>query len=118
MKSGGVKGSRLAVPSATDASASIAAVGFVAEKRPSIDEGSSLRKRSRRETSEQPVNTSGSTTRVPIEKGKEPVVTEEALERRYTLHELCEVEDRARKDKSFAIIMTQLKVAKGEAPLM
>ncbi|RWV78216.1 hypothetical protein GW17_00060846 [Ensete ventricosum] len=118
MKSGGMKGSRLAVPSATDASASVVAVGFVAEKRPNIDEGSSLRKSSRRETFEQPVDTSGSTTRVPVEKGKEPAVSEEALEWRYTLHELCKVEDRAGKDKYFAIIMTQLKVAKGEAPLM
>ncbi|RWW26393.1 hypothetical protein GW17_00009217 [Ensete ventricosum] len=61
---------------------------------------------------------SGSTTKVLVEKGKEPVVTEEAPECGYTLRELCKVEDRAGVEKYFAIVMTRLKVAEGEAPMM
>ncbi|RZS02538.1 hypothetical protein BHM03_00032598 [Ensete ventricosum] len=90
MKSNSVKGSGSTVPLATDASSSVVVAGFVAEKRPSIDERSSLRKRSLRETSEQPADALGSTTKVPVEKGKELMVIEEAPERGYTLHELCE----------------------------
>ncbi|RWW71540.1 hypothetical protein BHE74_00020711 [Ensete ventricosum] len=100
-----------------DAFASVVVAGFLAEKHPSIDEGSSMRKRNRRETSKQLADASGSTTRVPVEKGKESVVIEEAPERGHTLHELCEVEDRAGV-KYFATIITRLKVAEGEAPLM
>ncbi|RRT71027.1 hypothetical protein B296_00032196 [Ensete ventricosum] len=92
MKSNSVKGSGSTVPLATDASSSVVVAGFVAEKCPSIDERSSLRKRSLRETSEQPADALGSTTKVPVEKGKELMVIEEAPERGYTLHELCEVE--------------------------
>ncbi|RRT50877.1 hypothetical protein B296_00038246 [Ensete ventricosum] len=50
------------------------------EKHPSVDEGLSLRKRSRRETPEHQANVSGSTTTVPLGKGKEPVAMEEARE--------------------------------------
>ncbi|RWW04033.1 hypothetical protein GW17_00032766 [Ensete ventricosum] len=43
---------------------------------------------------------------------------EEAPERGYTLWELCEVEDRVGAESYFATVMTQLKVAEGEDPLM
>ncbi|RZS00298.1 hypothetical protein BHM03_00029974 [Ensete ventricosum] len=117
MKFGGETGNGSTVPSTTDAFASVVVAGFLAEKHPSIDEGSSMRKRNRRETSKQLADASGSTTRVPVEKGKESVVIEEAPERGHTLHELCEVEDRAGV-KHFATVITRLKVAEGEAPLM
>ncbi|RWV91561.1 hypothetical protein GW17_00046147 [Ensete ventricosum] len=50
------------------------------EKHPSVDEGLSLRKRSRRETPEHLADASGSTTTVPLGKGKELVAMEEARE--------------------------------------
>ncbi|RWW82283.1 hypothetical protein BHE74_00009261 [Ensete ventricosum] len=118
MKSNSVKGSGSAVPSTTDASGSVVVVGFVAEKRPSIDERSSLRKRSMRETSEQPADASGSTTRVPVEKGKEPVVIEEAPERGYTLHELCEAANKEFKHQagqdSVATAILRVKELEGD----
>ncbi|RRT70198.1 hypothetical protein B296_00036669, partial [Ensete ventricosum] len=55
---------------------------------------------------------------VPVEKGKEPVVTEEAPECEYTLRELCKVEDRVGAEKYFATVMTRLKVVEGKAPMM
>ncbi|RZS09054.1 hypothetical protein BHM03_00040149 [Ensete ventricosum] len=88
------------------------------EKRPSSDEGLSLRKRSRKETSEPLANALGSTTRVPSGKGKESVAIEEAPKRGNTLRELYEVEDRVGSEKYFATIMTRLKVTEGEDPLM
>ncbi|RZS22097.1 hypothetical protein BHM03_00054858 [Ensete ventricosum] len=43
---------------------------------------------------------------------------EEASKRGYTLRELCEVEDRMGAERYFTIVMTRLKVAEGEDPLM
>ncbi|RRT78134.1 hypothetical protein B296_00012021 [Ensete ventricosum] len=43
---------------------------------------------------------------------------EEAPKPGYTLWELCEVEDRVGAERYFAAVMTQLKVAEGEDPLM
>ncbi|RRT61584.1 hypothetical protein B296_00029860 [Ensete ventricosum] len=93
-------------------------VDSLAEKHPNVDEGLNMRKRYWRETFEHLAHASGSTTRVPAEKGKEPVVIEEALERGYTLHKLCEVEDRAGAEKYFANVMMRLKVTEGDDPLM
>ncbi|RWW81533.1 hypothetical protein BHE74_00010074 [Ensete ventricosum] len=118
MKSGGGAGSRSMVPSATNAFVSVVAIGSTVEKHASINEGSSLRKHSRRGTSEQLTSASRSTTMDPIEKGKEPVEIEEAPEWGYTLCELCEVEDRAGVEKYFTTIMTWLKATEGEDPLV
>ncbi|RWW01915.1 hypothetical protein GW17_00035024 [Ensete ventricosum] len=68
MKSDDGAGNGSTVPSATGAFASVVPIGSTVEKRASVDEGSSLRKRSRRGTSEQLADSSGSTTRVPVEK--------------------------------------------------
>ncbi|RZR74048.1 hypothetical protein BHM03_00031489 [Ensete ventricosum] len=57
-----------------------------------------------------------STTRVPVEK-EEPVETEEAPERGYTLRELCEV-NCAGAEKYFTTNMVLLKAAEGEDPLV
>ncbi|RWV77234.1 hypothetical protein BHE74_00022038 [Ensete ventricosum] len=102
----------------TDASASMVAAGSTVEKCTSVSEGSSLRKHSRRGTSEQLAAASGSTSRVHIEKGKEQMETKEAPERGYTLRELCEVEDHAGAEKYFPTIITQLKATEGEGPLV
>ncbi|RWW67767.1 hypothetical protein BHE74_00024788, partial [Ensete ventricosum] len=51
-------------------------------------------------------------------KGKEPGAMEEAPERGNTLWELCEVEDHMGAERYFTIVMTRLKVAEGEDPLM
>ncbi|RWW53824.1 hypothetical protein BHE74_00039640 [Ensete ventricosum] len=118
MKSGGGVGSRSVASPTIDVSTSAAAAESLAEKRPSVDEGLSLRKCSRRETPEHQADASRSTTRVPSGKGKESVAMEEALERGYTLRKLCEVEDHAGAEKYFTTIMTRLKVAEGEDPLM
>ncbi|RZR87470.1 hypothetical protein BHM03_00014910 [Ensete ventricosum] len=118
MKFDGGASSGSVVPSVTCASASVVDVGSTAEKRPSIDEGSSLRKRSKRATPKQLVDTSGSTIRVPPEKGKELVELEETPERGYTIRELCEVEDWVGADKYFASIMTRLKTIEGEDSLV
>ncbi|RZS18225.1 hypothetical protein BHM03_00050458, partial [Ensete ventricosum] len=118
MKFGNGASSRLVAPSAIHVSASIIAVGSMTEKRPSIDEGSSLRKRSKRVTPEQLTDASWSTTRVPTEKGKELVELEEAPEWGYTIRELCEMEDRVRVDKYFASIMTWLKTIEGQDPMV
>ncbi|RRT85884.1 hypothetical protein B296_00001723, partial [Ensete ventricosum] len=74
-------------------SASATATESLAEKCPSVDEGLSLRKHKWRETPEHQANAMGSTTR-------------------------CEVEDRVGAERCFATIMTWLKVAEGEDPLM
>ncbi|RZR94319.1 hypothetical protein BHM03_00022997 [Ensete ventricosum] len=86
-------------------------IASTAEKRPSIGEEASLKKK--KATPEQPADASGSTTRSPVEKGKEPMEIEEAPERGYTIRDLCEVEDRAGVDKYSASIMTRLKIVKG-----
>ncbi|RWW53368.1 hypothetical protein BHE74_00040150 [Ensete ventricosum] len=70
------------------------------------------------QTPEHQVDASGSTRRVPSEKGKEPVAMEEAPKRGYTLRELCEVEDCVGAERYFATVMTRLKVIEGEDPLM
>ncbi|RRT34312.1 hypothetical protein B296_00040024 [Ensete ventricosum] len=82
--------------------------------RPIISEGEILRKHSKKVTFEQPAGASGSTTRTLAEKGKGLMEIEEALERGYTIQELCEVEDRAGADKYFTSIMTQLKTVEGD----
>ncbi|RWV98066.1 hypothetical protein BHE74_00013362 [Ensete ventricosum] len=99
MKSDGGTSSGSTVPSATSVSASAVAASSTVEKCTSVDKGPSLRKRGRRGTSEQLAAASGSTTRVPAKKGKEPVEIEEASEQGYTLCELCKVEDRAGAEK-------------------
>ncbi|RRT58419.1 hypothetical protein B296_00043872 [Ensete ventricosum] len=83
------------VPSAIGASASMVATGSTVEKH---------------------AIASGSTTRVSVEK-EEPMETEEALERGYTLRELCEV-DCAGAEKYFTTIMVLLKATEGEDPLV
>ncbi|RRT41828.1 hypothetical protein B296_00057511 [Ensete ventricosum] len=118
INSDGGAGSGSAVPSVTGASASLVAVGSTTKKRPSIDEGLSLRKRNKRGTSEQITDASGSTTRVLAEKGKELVELKEAPEWGYTIQELCEVEDRVGSDKYFTSIMMRLRTVKGEDPLV
>ncbi|RWW17965.1 hypothetical protein GW17_00018078 [Ensete ventricosum] len=109
MKSGGEVGSRSMTSMTTSMSAPTAVAEYSARKRPSVDEGLSLRKYSRRETPEHQANASGSTTVVPSRKGKEPVTMEEAPERGYILRELCEVEDRVGAKRYFATIMMRLK---------
>ncbi|RRT83653.1 hypothetical protein B296_00004920 [Ensete ventricosum] len=68
------------VPSTTSAFGPIDVAGSMVEKRPSTSEGASLRKRSRKAAPKRPADASGSATRAPAEKGKEPVEVEEALE--------------------------------------
>ncbi|RRT32599.1 hypothetical protein B296_00029985 [Ensete ventricosum] len=70
MKSGSGGGSGSMVSSTTNASANAASM---VEKHPSTSEGASLKKRSKKEAPEQPVDALGSTTRAPAGKGKEPV---------------------------------------------
>ncbi|RRT70026.1 hypothetical protein B296_00028431 [Ensete ventricosum] len=118
MKSGAGVGNRSVATPTIGVSASTTTVESLAEKCPSIDEGLSLRKRNQRETPEHQVDALGSTTRVPSEKGKEPVAMEEAPKRGYTLRELCEVEDCVGVERYFATVKTRLKVAEGEDPLM
>ncbi|RWV77598.1 hypothetical protein GW17_00061548, partial [Ensete ventricosum] len=74
---------------------------FHSREAPSIDEELSLRKCNKRVTLEQLADTSGSTTRVPTEKGKELVEIEEALERGWlvqTQHERVLVLQAANKE--------------------
>ncbi|RWW14353.1 hypothetical protein BHE74_00034306 [Ensete ventricosum] len=118
MKSGGGVGNRSTASQTTDVFASVVAIESLAEKHPNVDEGLSLRKRSWKETFEPLADASGSTTRVPSGKGKEPMAIEEAPELGYTLRVLCEVEDHMGAEKYFATIMTWMKVAEGEDPLM
>ncbi|RRT58080.1 hypothetical protein B296_00006102 [Ensete ventricosum] len=118
MKSDNGTGSGSTIPSTNSASTTVGVISSMAEKNPSIGEESSLRKRSKRATLEQPADASRSTSRVPVEKGKEPVEIKEAPEREYTIRELCKVEDRAGADKYFTSIMTRLKTIEGEDPLI
>ncbi|RZS19853.1 hypothetical protein BHM03_00052298 [Ensete ventricosum] len=74
---------------------------FHSREAPSIDEELSLRKCNKRVTLEQLADTSGSTTRVPTEKGKELVEIEEALKRGWlvqTQHERVLVLQAANKE--------------------
>ncbi|RRT54537.1 hypothetical protein B296_00032879 [Ensete ventricosum] len=79
MKFDGGAGSRSTASPTTDVSASAVVVESPIEKHPNVDEGLSMRKHSRKETSEPLADALGSTTRVPSGKGKEPVAIEEAL---------------------------------------
>ncbi|RWW34296.1 hypothetical protein GW17_00000951 [Ensete ventricosum] len=79
MKSGSRTGSGSAAPSTTSAFVAIGVAVLVAEKRPSADEGASLRKRSRKAAPEQPTDASESTTKAPAKKRREPVETVERL---------------------------------------
>ncbi|RRT33334.1 hypothetical protein B296_00043417 [Ensete ventricosum] len=72
----------------------------------------------RRAITKQPADASGSTARSSANKGKGNVELGEALERGYTMRELCEVEDQAGADRYFASIMTRLKGIEGEDPLV
>ncbi|RRT64299.1 hypothetical protein B296_00029614 [Ensete ventricosum] len=124
MKSGSRTGSGSAAPSTTSAFVAVGVAVLVAEKRPSADEGASLRKRSRKAAPEQPTDASESTTkapakkrREPVGKGKEPTEVEEVPEQGYSIKDLCEVEDWAGADGYFASIMKQLKTNEGEDPL-
>ncbi|RRT78674.1 hypothetical protein B296_00007116 [Ensete ventricosum] len=76
----------------------------------------SMRKHSRRKTAEYQADASGSSTRVPSRKGKEPVAMEEAPERGYILRERCEVEDCMGAERYFTTVMARLKVTEGEDP--
>ncbi|RRT51370.1 hypothetical protein B296_00029430 [Ensete ventricosum] len=87
------------------------------EKCFGTDVGGSLRKRSKRATPEEPANASGSITKAPTKKGKEPTEVEEVLKRGYSIRDLCEVDDRARADEYFASIMMRLKTDESEDPL-
>ncbi|RWV85566.1 hypothetical protein GW17_00052635 [Ensete ventricosum] len=118
MKSGSRAGSGSVVPSTTSASTTVNITSSMAEKHPRVDERESLKKRGKKATPEQPADASGSTTRAPTEKGKRSMEIEDAPERGYTIRDLCEVEDLAGADKYFASIMTQLKTAEGEDPLV
>ncbi|RWW04461.1 hypothetical protein GW17_00032315 [Ensete ventricosum] len=84
----------------------------------SVVYGAGLRKRLRKAVTEQPADTSRSTARTFTDKGKGIVELEEVLEWGYTIQELCEVEDRAGADTYFASIMTQLRCADSEDPLV
>ncbi|RZS03295.1 hypothetical protein BHM03_00033446 [Ensete ventricosum] len=95
----------------------VVVAGSMVEKRPGLNEGSSLRKRSKRVTPEQLTDVAGSTTRVPIEK-EELMELEEAPERGYTIREPCEVEDWVGADKYFTSIMMRLKTVEGKDPLI
>ncbi|RRT71283.1 hypothetical protein B296_00031877 [Ensete ventricosum] len=70
MKFGGGVGRISAASPTIGVSTPAAAIESSTEKCPSVEEGLSLRKRSRRETPEQQVDASGSTTVVPSGKGK------------------------------------------------
>ncbi|RWW33504.1 hypothetical protein GW17_00001789 [Ensete ventricosum] len=85
---------------------------------PSSGAGAGLRKRLRKVTAEQLADALRSTARTSADKGKGTVELEEVPERWYTMRELCEVEDRAMVDTYFASIMTWLKCADNEDPLM
>ncbi|RWV80836.1 hypothetical protein GW17_00057822 [Ensete ventricosum] len=89
-----------------------------AEKRPSSGVRAGLRKHLRKATIEQPMDALGSTVRTSANKGKGIVKLEEVPGRGYTMRELCEVEDRAGADKYFASIMTRLRCADSEDPLV
>ncbi|RRT80371.1 hypothetical protein B296_00012236 [Ensete ventricosum] len=108
--------------SVAPSTASTPAVGDVeastTEKRPSSGVRAGLRKRLRKATIEQPMDASGSTVRTSANKGKGIVKLEMVTERGYTMRELYEVEDRAGADKYFASIMTRLRCADSEDPLV
>ncbi|RWW73086.1 hypothetical protein BHE74_00019070 [Ensete ventricosum] len=118
MKSGGVTGNASAVLSPNDSPAVVEAASSAIEKHPDGGEGLTLRKHLRKATPEQPANTFGSSTKSPVDKGKNVVEVEEAPERGYTNQDLCEVEDRAGVDKYFASIITRLKPTEGKDPLV
>ncbi|RRT72496.1 hypothetical protein B296_00008640 [Ensete ventricosum] len=118
MKSGRVTGNGSIVLSPNDSPAVVEAASSAIEKHPDGGEGLTLRKHLRKATPEQPANTIGSSTKSPVDKGKNVVEVEEAPERGYTNQDLCEVEDRAGVDKYFASIMMRLKPAEGEDPLV
>ncbi|RRT63809.1 hypothetical protein B296_00007136 [Ensete ventricosum] len=80
MKFGGGAGRRSIASPTTGMSTSATVAESLAEKHPGVDERLSMRKRSRRKTPEHQADTSRSTTRVPLGKGKEPIVMEEAPE--------------------------------------
>ncbi|RWW82928.1 hypothetical protein BHE74_00008591 [Ensete ventricosum] len=112
MKSGSNVGSGSVAPSMANASPTVEVV-FMAEKHPSIDADTKLRKRNKRTTSEQLAGATESTTKAPTEKGresigkgKEPVEVEEVPEWGYSIRDLCEVEDRAGANGYFTSIMT------------
>ncbi|RZS02486.1 hypothetical protein BHM03_00032547 [Ensete ventricosum] len=69
----------------TSASATIDIASSAIEKRPSTDEGASMRKHNMKAGPEHPADVLGSATRAPIEKGKGSVEVEEAPERGYTI---------------------------------
>ncbi|RRT39448.1 hypothetical protein B296_00034287, partial [Ensete ventricosum] len=77
----------------------------------------SLRKRLWKVVAEQLANSLGNTARTYVDKGKGMVELEGVPEWRYTMRELCEVEDRAGADKYFASIMTWLKCTDTERTL-
>ncbi|RZS23510.1 hypothetical protein BHM03_00056471 [Ensete ventricosum] len=86
MKSGDGAGSISIAPSTTNVFATVGIVDSTTKKRPSVGEGASLRKHLRKAAFEPPTNTSGSTTRAPVEKGKGVVELEEAPRARGALH--------------------------------
>ncbi|RWV85334.1 hypothetical protein GW17_00052878 [Ensete ventricosum] len=94
-----------AVPSTTSASVTVYIASSMDEKHPRVDEGESLKKRSKKAALEQPANASRSTNIALVDKGKGSMEIEEAPERGYTIRDLCEVEDRVEVDKYFASIM-------------
>ncbi|RRT38416.1 hypothetical protein B296_00033519 [Ensete ventricosum] len=118
MKSSGGAGSGSATPSAASAPTAGDARVSTVEKCPGSGAGAGLRKRLRKVAAEQPTNASGSTARTSTDKGKGMMELEEVPERGYTMWELCKVEDRAGVDKYFASIMTRLKCADNEGPLV
>ncbi|RRT71583.1 hypothetical protein B296_00027437 [Ensete ventricosum] len=118
IKSDGGEGSGLTTSSATSALA-VGDVGVsTVKKRLSSGVEAGLRKHLQKAAVEQPADAFGSTTRSSANKGKGTVELGEALERGYTMRELCELEDRAGADRYFASIMTRLKGIEGEDPLV
>ncbi|RWW56782.1 hypothetical protein BHE74_00036479 [Ensete ventricosum] len=105
-----------AVPSTTNASVTVYIASSMDEKHPRVDEGESLKKRSKKAALEQLTNASRSTNIVLVDKGKGSMEIEEAPERGYTIQDLCEVEDRVEVDKYFAsiipIMLSFIKVSK------
>ncbi|RWV79495.1 hypothetical protein GW17_00059360 [Ensete ventricosum] len=73
-----------------------------------------LRKRIKGVAPGQPTGVTGSTTKAPAEKGREPAKIEEVPERGYSIKDLCEVEDRTRANEYFASIMTRLSPSEGK----
>ncbi|RWW44395.1 hypothetical protein BHE74_00049847 [Ensete ventricosum] len=93
MKSDGGAGSGSTAPSAASVPTAGDAGVSTVEKRLSSRAEAGLRKHLWKVATEQPADASGSTVRTSADKGKGIVELGEVPEWRYTMRELCEVED-------------------------